>query len=119
LLLMIAILTGVKWNIQEIVICISSMKWCWTFFHVFFGHLDFFFWKNSVCSFAHLFIRSLILGSLVFWAPYIIWLLIAYKMYIWKRFSIILWVALSIWWLFLLLQKLFYFLVVLFANPFS
>jgi hypothetical protein len=41
--LMIAILTGVRWNLSGVLICISFMARDGEhFFHVFFGHLDFF-----------------------------------------------------------------------------
>jgi hypothetical protein len=43
--------------------------------------------------------------GLVFWAPYIFWLLIPCQMYSWQRFSLILWVASSIWWSFLFLCR--------------
>jgi hypothetical protein len=43
LLLMLAILTGVRWNISVVLIGISFMAKDGEHFHVFFGHLDFFF----------------------------------------------------------------------------
>jgi hypothetical protein len=59
---------------------------------VLFRHLDFFLWKSSVSSFAQLFIGLLIFfWSLVFWVPFIFWLLIPYQMYSWQRSSPILW----------------------------
>jgi hypothetical protein len=48
-ILMIAILTGVRWDLSRVLICISFMaRDCEHFFHVFFGHLDFFLWKSSI-----------------------------------------------------------------------
>jgi hypothetical protein len=64
---------------------------------------------KKLCS-VHLLISSLghwFLGSLVFWAPCIFWLLIPCQMYSWQRISLILWAVSSIWWPFLLLCKIF------------
>jgi hypothetical protein len=46
---LIANLTGVKWNLSEVLICISfNMKKCQTILHAFISHLHFFFWSFSV-----------------------------------------------------------------------
>jgi hypothetical protein len=55
--LIVAILTGMRWNFNVVWICISfRARNGEHFFHVFFSHLDFFLWKGSIqfiCSFLH------------------------------------------------------------------
>jgi hypothetical protein len=43
--LMVPILTGVKWNLNVVLI---AFPLCWAFFYVFFCHLDFYLCKSSV-----------------------------------------------------------------------
>jgi hypothetical protein len=72
--LMIAILTGVRWNLSVALNCISFIgRDGEHFFHVLLNHLDFFLRKSSVYSVAHFFIGSLIFGEVSFLSfPYIL-----------------------------------------------
>jgi hypothetical protein len=64
--LMLAILTGVRWNLSVVLTCISFMARDGEhFFCVFFGHLDSF-EKVLFSSVARFFIGSLILGKFSF-----------------------------------------------------
>jgi hypothetical protein len=80
--LMIAILTGVRWNLKVILICISFMaRDVQHFFMDFSAIWTSSFEKDMFSSFVYFFIGSLIFGSLVFWAPCIFWLLNLCQMY--------------------------------------
>ena len=48
IVLMIAILTGVRWYFIVVLIGIPYDQWCWASFHMHVGHPYFFFWKNSI-----------------------------------------------------------------------
>ena len=48
IVLMIAILTGVRWYFIVVMIGIPYDQWCWASFHMHVGHPYFFFWKNSI-----------------------------------------------------------------------
>jgi hypothetical protein len=81
---------GVSYNLNVFLICISfvarEVEHPFTSFY--FDHLDFFLWKSSAqltCIFCHWLIH--LEGSLVCWAPCVIWLLIPFQMYKWQRFS--------------------------------
>jgi hypothetical protein len=102
--LIVAILTGMRCNLQVVLICISFMDRNVEHFKPF-VLLP----MKKLCS-VLLPISSLghwFLGSLVFWAPCVFWLLIPCQMYSWQRFSPILWATFSIWWPFLLLYRSF------------
>jgi hypothetical protein len=90
--LMVVILTGVRWNLIVLLICISVWKWTWTFLHVFIRPL-YFFWELSVqfiCPFINWIACS-------FWSSLLFWILIHYLMDSWHRFSPNLWVVSSFW----------------------
>jgi hypothetical protein len=65
--LMVAIITGVRWTFNVVLILISLWPGMVRIFHVFCSHLDFFLWKGSV-QFICPFLRRVIdtSGSLVF-----------------------------------------------------
>jgi hypothetical protein len=83
-------LTGVRWNLNVILICISFLAKDVEDFFMITGHLYFF--ENCLfSSFAHLFSGLLSLWEVRFLSSlYIFWLLIPCQMYSWQRFSPIL-----------------------------
>jgi hypothetical protein len=101
--LMIAILTGVRWDLNMVLICISFMARDVEYFICVFWSFVLLPLRNlclvhlPISSLGHWFGRSL-----VFWAPCIFGLLIPCQMYSWQRFYLILWAASSVWWPFLL-----------------
>jgi hypothetical protein len=97
---MIAILIGVTWNLSVALVCITLItKDVKHFFHVFHGHLLFFFEK---CSVAHLlielfdlwiyiFLNSSYILDLIFWyLIYIPWILVSYQMNSCQSFFVVL-----------------------------
>jgi hypothetical protein len=76
--LMVAILTGVRWNLSVVLICISFMamddEWWASFFMCFLGIWTSSFEKVLFSSVAYLFIGHWFWWSLVFWAPFIFYL---------------------------------------------
>jgi hypothetical protein len=66
-LLITAIVTGVRWKLTVVLICISFMARDGEhFFHVFFSHLISSFAKILFCAVAHFFTKSLIWGEFSF-----------------------------------------------------
>jgi hypothetical protein len=81
-LLMITILTGVRWNLNVIFdLHFLYGQGCWTFLHIFIFHFYFSFWELSV-QFICPFIQWVVwfFKRLVFWALHIFWLLIPCQM---------------------------------------
>jgi hypothetical protein len=104
--LIMAILTGLSWNLTIVLIYISFITR--EIERVFVHLLDISFssLENSLFnSCANFFIGVLILWGLSFWFPCRFWILVSYQMSGWQRFSPILWVVSWVWWLFLLLYR--------------
>jgi hypothetical protein len=85
---MIVILTGVKWNLYSVLICISFNAFFFEhFFMCYFAIWTSSFDKALFSLFVPISIGHWFFGSSAFSAPCIFWLLIPYKMYSCHRFS--------------------------------
>jgi hypothetical protein len=83
--LMVAILRGVRWNLNMVLIWVSFMARDGEHLFMCFLAIGLLLLQN--CCSVHLPIRSWIFGSLVFWAPCMFWLSVPCLVYSWQRFS--------------------------------
>jgi hypothetical protein len=105
--LIMPILTGVRWNLSVVLICISlitreeNSSSCifWLFMPI----------PLRIPCLIHVPISSLkcwFFGSWVFWIPYRFWISVPCQMSSWQRFSPILWAVSWVWWQFSLLCRI-------------
>jgi hypothetical protein len=83
---MITILTGVRWDLNVVLICITLRAEVEHFFMYLLAICNSYFEKYLFSSLAHLLIRIFIPLVLIFCSFHIFWLLIPYWMNSWKDF---------------------------------